>query len=109
MEEIYLSSDALRSLSKLTRYLILNHNIVLKMSDPVVLIKVFETCQQIDDPHVDNLFEQLHQDMNTVNENGHTNFVFYADDNVLQMIEPSFDLLVYRDSAGNERVQHQML
>lgn len=105
MEEIYLSSDALRSLSKVTRYLIVHHNIVLKMSDPVVLIRVFETCQSIQDEQVDSLFEQLKEDMTERNPNNHTNFVFYADENVMQAVETSLDNLVIRDKYGNERAQ----
>lgn len=106
MEELYLSSDALRSLSRLTRYLILQHNIVLKMSDPLVLTKVFDTCERNVDEQTREMFLDLKEEMSKPSLDDSTSFVFYADDHVLQMVQSSIQNLVIRDKYGNERLRN---
>ncbi len=106
MEELYLSSDSLRNLSKLTRYLILQHNVVLKMSDPLVLTKVFDTCEGSDDGYTLEMFHELKEEMAKPSLDDSTSFVFYADERIMRMIESSVDNIVVRDKYGNEKIRY---
>lgn len=105
VEELYLTSDALRVLSKLTRYLIVKHNVVLKMSDPLVLTKVFETCQDNYDGLVIDMFTSLKAEMSKPSEDDATCFVFYADQNVMRHVQSAQNVVV-RDKYGNERIRN---
>lgn len=106
MEELYLSSDALRSLSKLTRHLILHDGIVLKMSDPLVLTKVFETCERSSNEQTLEMFSDLKDDMSKPSLDDSTSFVFYVDDHVLSVVQASTQNLVMRDKYGNEKLRN---
>ena len=106
MEELYLSSDALRSLSKLTRFLILEHNVILKMSDPLVLTKVFETCENNNDDRIVDMFTDLKEEMSKPSLDDSTSFVFYVDKHILDTVHTSTQNLVVRDRKGNERIRN---
>ncbi len=82
MEELYLSSDALRSLSRLSRYLIIQYDVVIKMSDPMLLPKVFHTCKNIEDPELTEMFNSVKEEIVKPPTEDTTSFAFYVDEEV---------------------------
>lgn len=83
MEELYLSSDALRSLSRLSRHLIINYDVIIKMSDPMLLPKMFHSCKYIKkDDKLTELFNEAKSQITQTPEGDATSFAFYVDDDV---------------------------
>lgn len=106
MEELYLSSDALRNLSQITRYLILKKYTIIKMSDDHALIKVFEFCKDSGDPQVQGMLNDLVKELARPVSDDATSFIFQADDYVLSQVSANVGNFVERDRRGNEKVRY---
>lgn len=106
MEELYLSSDALRNLSQITRYLILKKYTIIKMSDDRALIKVFKFCRSSDDARVQEMLGDLVKELARPVSDDATSFIFQADDYVLGQVSANVGNFVSRDRQGNEKVRY---
>lgn len=94
MEQIFLSSDTLRTLSQIVRVIILEHKTVIKMSDDEVLVKVFDFCENTNNQKIMNMFYELIEEMSRPITDEMTSFIFQADKRILNVINStqSFEL-----------------
>lgn len=100
MEQIYLSSDTLRTLSQIVRVIILEHKTVIKMSDDEVLVKVFDFCENCDSQKIMNMFYELIDEMSRPITDEMTSFIFQADQRILNIINSDNELGFDADAAA---------
>lgn len=105
MEELYVSSDALRSLSRLSRYLIIQYDVVIKMSDPMLLPKMFHSCENIHDEKVVEMLEEAKKEIVKPPTDDATSFAFYIDDNVKMALDIVMKSIYAPEKQNNKWLQ----